>query len=144
MMIRNRRSEGNIHFTKRFVKNVPLLLSQEEQALYDAVTRFVRERYEESGGDLSSMLSLVTLQREVCSSRDAVFVTLVNLFKKTAEDSPIRAKIWELVEVIRQIKANTKAEKALELVKEMNDKVIIFTEYRATQEALLQFSGRTA
>lgn len=139
VMIRNRRSEGNIHFTKRFVKNVPLLLSQEEQALYDAVTRFVRERYEESGGDLSSMLSLVTLQREVCSSRDAVFVTLVNLFKKTAEDSPIRAKIWELVEVIRQIKANTKAEKALELVKEMNDKVIIFTEYRATQEALLQF-----
>ncbi|REK76191.1 DEAD/DEAH box helicase [Paenibacillus paeoniae] len=139
VMIRNRRGDGGIHFTKRFVKNIPLNLSPEEKALYDAVTGFVKERYDESGGDLTSMLSLVTLQREVCSSRDAVFLTLVNLFKKTTEDSPLRPKIWELVEKIKGITANTKAEKAMELVKEMNDKVIIFTEYRATQEYLLQF-----
>lgn len=139
VMIRNRRGDGGIHFTKRFVKNIPLSLSPDEKALYDAVTGFVKERYDESGGDMSSMLSLVTLQREVCSSRDAVFLTLVNLFKKTAEDSPLRPKIWELVEKIKSIKANTKAEKTMELVKEMNEKVIIFTEYRATQEYLLQF-----
>lgn len=139
VMIRNRRGDGDIHFTKRYVKNVPLTLSAEEQALYDAVTGFVKERFDESGGDLSSMLSLVTLQREVCSSRDAVFVTLVNLFKKTAEDSPVRPRIWELVEFIRRIQSNTKAEKAMELIKEMNEKVIIFTEYRATQEYLLQY-----
>ncbi|MFC4810073.1 DEAD/DEAH box helicase [Paenibacillus sp. GCM10023250] len=141
VMIRNRRGDGGIHFTKRIVKNIPLQLSAEEQALYDAVTAFVKERYEENQGDWTSMLSLVTLQREVCSSRDAVFLTLVNMFKKTAEDSPIRAKIWQLVEVIRGITANSKAEKALELVRAMkeNDKVIIFTEYRATQEYLLQY-----
>ncbi|MFC4777277.1 DEAD/DEAH box helicase [Paenibacillus sp. GCM10023252] len=139
VMIRNRRGDGGIHFTKRFVKNIPLILSEDEKALYDAVTRFVKERYDESGGDLSSALSLVTLQREVCSSRDAVFLTLVNMFKKTPEDSPMRPKIWELVEYIRGIKSNTKAEKAMELVKGMDDKVIIFTEYRATQEYLLNF-----
>ncbi len=139
IMIRNRRGDGGISFTKRIVRNIPLVLSAEEQALYNAVTGFVRERYDESGGDLTSMLSLVTLQREVCSSRDAVFVTLVNLFKKTAEDSPMRPKIWELVEFIRKIESNTKAQKTLELVQQMNEKVIIFTEYRATQEYLLQF-----
>jgi SNF2 family DNA or RNA helicase len=139
VMIRNRRGDGGIQFTKRIVKNIPLALSPEEQALYDGVTSFVRERYDESGGDLTSMLSLVTLQREVCSSRDAVFLTLVNMFKKTSEDSPLRAKIWGLVEVIRGIQANTKAEKAIELIREMNDKVIVFTEYRATQEYLLQY-----
>ncbi|RXZ78785.1 DEAD/DEAH box helicase [Paenibacillaceae bacterium] len=139
VMIRNRRSDGDISFTKRIVKNVPLILSPEEQSLYDAVTGFVRERYDETGGDLTSMLSLVTLQREVCSSRDAVFITLVNLFKKTAEDSPMRPKIWELVEYIREIKANTKAEKALEIIRQTDEKVILFTEYRATQEYLLQF-----
>ncbi|SFS60459.1 DEAD/DEAH box helicase [Paenibacillus sp. BC26] len=139
VMIRNRRGDGGIQFTKRIVKNIPLSLSVEEQALYDAVTKFVRDRVDESQGDWSSLLSLVTLQREVCSSRDAVFLTLVNMFKKTAEDSPLRAKIWELVEVIRGINANTKAEKTMELVREMNDKVIIFTEYRATQEYLLQY-----
>lgn len=139
VMIRNRRGDGGIQFTKRIVRNIELSLSPEEQALYDAVTSFVRERYDESGGDLSSMLSLVTLQREVCSSRDAVFLTLVNMFKKTSEDSPVRAKIWQLVEVIKGIQANTKAEKTMALIREMNDKVIIFTEYRATQEYLLQY-----
>lgn len=139
VMIRNRRSDGGVSFTKRIVRNIPLTLSPEEQALYDGVTQFVKGRYEESGGDISSVLSMVTLQREVCSSRDAVFITLVNLFKKTAEDSPLRPKIWELVELIRGIKANTKAEKVIELLKEIGDKTIIFTEYRASQEYLLQY-----
>jgi SNF2 family DNA or RNA helicase len=138
VMIRNRRGDGNIEFTKRHVKNIPLVLSDEEQSLYDGVTDFVKKRYEEAG-DISSVLSLVTLQREVCSSRDAVFLTLVNLFKKTAEDSPMRARIWELVNTIKQIKANTKAEKTMELIRELDSKVIVFTEYRASQEYLLSY-----
>ncbi|NEW08631.1 DEAD/DEAH box helicase [Paenibacillus sp. SYP-B3998] len=139
VMIRNRRGDGGVHYTKRVVKNIPLTLSPDEQALYDGVTNFVRTRYQESNGDLSSVLSLITLQREVCSSRDAVFITLVNLFKKMPEDSPMRAKVWELVELIRSIKANTKAETTMRLVQEINDKVIIFTEYRASQEYLMTY-----
>ena len=139
VMIRNRRSDGGVQFTKRHVQNVLLTLSDDEMRLYDGVTRFVKERYQEAGGDIGSVLSLLTLQREVCSSRDAVFLTLVNLFKKTAEDSPVRARIWELVELIRGVKANTKAEKTMELVKAIDSKAIIFTEYRASQEYLLHF-----
>ncbi|CAM2949039.1 SNF2-related protein [Paenibacillus sediminis] len=139
IMIRNRRGEGDINFTKRVVRNVPLMLSPEEKALYDGVTAFVKDQYRAAGGDLGSMFSLLTLQREVCSSRDAVFVTLVNLSKKLPLDSPLRDRIWELVYTIKEIKANTKAEKAMELIREMNEKVILFTEYRATQEYLLQY-----
>jgi len=139
VMIRNRRSDGGVEFTRRFVTNVPLRLSPEEMALYQGVTDYVRKHATAENGDMTSMLSLVTLQREVCSSRDAVFITLINLFKKTSEDSPLRARIWELVELIRSIKANTKAEKTMELVQSMGDKVIVFTEYRATQEYLLKF-----
>lgn len=139
VMIRNRRGDGELEFTKRIVKNIPLALSAEEQALYDGVSDFVRGRFKDAGGDIGSLLSLVTLQREVCSSRDAVFVTLVNMFKKTAEDSPLRPRIWELVELIRSIKANTKADKTLELIRQIGDKTIVFTEYRASQEYLLNF-----
>jgi len=139
VMIRNRRTEGLVEFTKRHVTNIPLRLSPEEQALYDAITDFVKGRYRSSGGDIGSILSLVTLQREVCSSRDAVFVSLVNMFKKTPQDSPVRQMIWELVEKIRAIRANTKAETAMKLVRDIGDKTIIFTEYRATQEYLLNY-----
>ena len=53
-MIRNRRGDGGVHYTKRIVRNIPLTLSDDEQALYNGVTNFVRSRYSESGGDLSS------------------------------------------------------------------------------------------
>jgi SNF2 family DNA or RNA helicase len=139
IMIRNKRSDGSLEFTKRIVKNIPLILSPEEQKLYDGVTSFVRGRYEDNKNNMSSMLSLVTLQREVCSSRDAVFLTLIILFKKTTEESPIRAQIWELVELIRGIQANTKAETTMSLIEDINEKVIVFTEYRASQEYLLRF-----
>lgn len=139
IMIRNRRGDGELDFTKRHVKNIEVKLSPEEMELYNGVTSFVKDQYQASGGDLSSMLSLVTLQREVCSSRDAVFVTLVNLAKKLAPDSPLRDRIWELVALIKAIKANSKAEQAMKLIQEMDDKVILFTEYRATQEYLLNY-----
>lgn len=139
IMIRNRRSDGGVTYTERRVRNISLQLSQEEQDLYNGVTDFVRSRYQESQGDLAGLLSLVTLQREVCSSRDAVFLTLFNMFKNMPEDSPMRGKVGELVQLIRSIKANTKAEKALELIQEIGDKVIIFTEYRASQEYLMQY-----
>jgi SNF2 family DNA or RNA helicase len=138
VMIRNRRVDSELAFTKRHVQTIEIELSAEEQALYDGVTNFVRARCTEEGGAFS-MFSLVTLQREVCSSRDAVFLTLTNLFKKIAEPSPLRAHIWQLVELIRGIRANTKAEHALRLARELPGKLIIFTEYRATQEYLLHF-----
>jgi SNF2 family DNA or RNA helicase len=139
VMIRNRRGEGPVTFTKRKVRNIPLVLSQEERELYEAVTSFVKDQYQESGGNLSSMLSLVTLQREVCSSRDAVFITLVNLIKKLPADSPKRDRMMALLQTLRTVKTNTKAETTLSLIQEMNEKVIVFTEYRATQEYLLQY-----
>lgn len=140
VMIRNRRSDGGVHFTERHVTNVPLRLSPEEMALYEAVTGYVRKHARgETGIDLSSMLALVTLQREVCSSRDAVFLTLFNMVKRMGDDSPLGRHIRELVDIIRGIKSNTKAEKTLELIREIDDKVIVFTEYRATQEYLLKF-----
>ncbi|NBI31196.1 DEAD/DEAH box helicase [Chengkuizengella marina] len=138
IMIRNRRSDGHLDLTKRNVKNIPLTLSDEEFDLYQSVTDFVRKRAQESEG-ISHLFSLITLQREVCSSRDAVFITLVNLFKKTSEDSPVRAMIWELVDKIKKINSHTKAKNSLDLIQQINDKVIIFTEYRATQEYLLKF-----
>jgi SNF2 family DNA or RNA helicase len=139
VMIRNRRSDGGIAFTRRHVRNIPLVLSDEEMELYRGVTEFVRQRGREAGLAAGGLLSLVTLQREVCSSRDAVFLTLVNLFKKTPEDSPWRARIWELVNIIKKITSNTKAEKTLELIRGMGEKAIVFTEYRATQEYLLHY-----
>ncbi|GAB7386786.1 SNF2-related protein [Bacillaceae bacterium] len=139
VMIRNKRSDGRITFTKRHVQTVALTLSPEEWDLYQSVTDFVRDQYRSETGGFRNVLSLLTLQREVCSSKEAAFLTLYNMYRKCREDSPVRRTIHELAEKIKRIETHTKACKVLELIREIGDKVIIFTEYRATQNYLQKF-----
>ncbi|MGG1660173.1 DEAD/DEAH box helicase [Brevibacillus sp. NRS-1366] len=138
VMIRNKRSDGGIQFTSRCVQSIPIELSFEEMALYEGVTRFVREQYQSGIGGFNS-LALITLQREVCSSKEAAFMTLYNMHERMAEDSPRREQIIALVELIKKIETHSKAAKTVELIQQINDKVIIFTEYRATQNYLQKY-----
>ncbi|WP_102345616.1 DEAD/DEAH box helicase [Bacillus sp. Marseille-P3661] len=134
VMIRNRRGDTDIEWTKRHVKTVPITLSKEEQDLYDAVLALKHNNYLNK-----SQFSLITLQKEVCSSREAAFFTLNNMLKKELVSSAVQQVVQQLVEKINLITKNSKAEKALEIIKNVNDKVIIFTEYRATQLYLQWF-----
>jgi len=138
VMIRNKRSDGGVHFTSRRVQSVPIELSKEELDLYDGVTRFVREQYHSGSGGFNS-LALITLQREVCSSKEASFMTLYNMHQRLPEGSELRQQIMELVELIKRIETHSKAAKTVELIQNINDKVIIFTEYRATQNYLQKY-----
>lgn len=138
VMIRNKRSDGGVHFTSRRVQSVPIELSREELDLYHGVTRFVRDQYHTGSGGFNS-LALITLQREVCSSKEAAFMTLYNMHQRLPEGSELREQIMELVELIKRIETHSKAAKTVELIQHINDKVIIFTEYRATQNYLQKY-----
>ncbi|AGK54876.1 DEAD/DEAH box helicase [Bacillus sp. 1NLA3E] len=136
VMIRNRRADTGIEWTKRLVETIPIEFTNEERDLYDSISGL------RSDGDwmTSSQFSLMTLQREACSSREAVYFTLKNMLKK--QESPsifYQEMIQSLINKVEAIQTNTKANKALELIQSANDKVIIFTEYRATQMYLQWF-----
>lgn len=136
VMIRNRRQDTGIEWTKRNVETIPIEFSEDEKNLYDAVSNMHRE------GDWisSSQFSVMTLQREACSSREAVFYTLRNMLKKQEEPSmQFEEKIQSLIGKVEAVQRNSKAEKALDYINKINDKVIIFTEYRATQMYLQWF-----
>ncbi|MBD7935883.1 MULTISPECIES: DEAD/DEAH box helicase [Cytobacillus] len=136
VMIRNRRQDTGIEWTKRHVETVPIHFSKEERALYDAISSIHRE----GNWMTDSQFSLMTLQREACSSREAVFYTLRNMLKKQEQPSvAFQQKIEELIGLVENIQQNAKAQKALEIIQQINDKVIIFTEYRATQLFLQWF-----
>ncbi|PLR76484.1 ATP-dependent helicase [Bacillus sp. V3-13] len=136
VMIRNRRADTGIEWTKRHVETVPIEFSKEEQELYDAITELRSE------GDwvTSSQFSVMTLQREACSSKEAVFFTLNNMYNRKENPSPaFDEQIRYLAGKAEAVQTNSKALKAVELIQKINDKVIIFTEYRATQMYLQWF-----
>ncbi len=136
VMIRNRRADTGIEWTKRHVETIPIEFSAEERDLYESVTELRGE------GDWvnSSQFSVMTLQREACSSREAVFYTLRNMVsRQEAPSDMFQEQIQYLVSKVEKVQRNSKAEKALEIIKRIDDKVIIFTEYRATQLYLQWF-----
>lgn len=136
VMIRNRRADTGIEWTKRVVETIPIEFSKEERELYEAVTNMRRD----SDWASSSQFSVMTLQREACSSREAVYYTLKNMLERQEEPTAAYQKqIQFLVTKVEAVQKNSKAEKALELIQQINDKVIIFTEYRATQMYLQWF-----
>lgn len=130
VMIRNRRHDTKIEWTKRKVKTVLIDFSDEERELYEYIT----SHRNQNSGIFNNTFSILTLQREACSSKEAVFTTLKNMLDKATEPSEsLQQFVKTVAEKIQQIQVNSKAEKALELIQSINDKVIIFTEYRATQ-----------
>lgn len=130
VMIRNRRHDTKIEWTKRKVKTVLIDFSNEERELYE----YISTHRNQNAGMFNNTFSILTLQREVCSSKEAVFTTLKNMLNRATEPSVnLEQFVKTVVEKIQRIQVNSKAEKALELIQSINDKVIIFTEYRATQ-----------
>ena len=134
VMIRNRRSDTGIEWTKRVVEAVTIEFTEEERALYDTIESLKGYEADDNAARTRSPFSMITLQREACSSRESVYYTIQNMMKKTENPSQeFQDTINLLTSKINAITKNSKAEKALEIIKRADDKVIIFTEYRATQ-----------
>src|SRR5690554_6184137 len=111
---------------------MPLTPSVAEQELYQKVTAFVKEEYRKGERANVNPLTLITLQREVCSSSFAAATTLYNLAQKAGEADA--EKIVTLMELSGQLKENSKMNLVEEILRHTGEeKVIIFTEFLATQ-----------
>lgn len=136
VMIRNRRVDTGIEWTKRQVETIPIEFTNQEKELYESITALKSE----SDWMQTSAFSVMTLKREACSSREAVFYTLKNMLRKKVDPSrAFEEQIQDLIKKVEAVQKNSKAEKTLELIQKVNDKVIVFTEYRATQLYLQWF-----
>ncbi|MDQ0231951.1 DEAD/DEAH box helicase [Metabacillus malikii] len=136
VMIRNRRGDTGIDWPKRHVETVAINFSESEQHLYDTITTLKQDPKIPTNA-----FSIMTLQREACSSREAVYMTLKKMLDQSNDEkiSLPHDVIKKLMIAIDGVTQNTKANKVVELIKQINDKVIIFTEYRATQFYLQWF-----
>ncbi|MGM0472010.1 MAG: DEAD/DEAH box helicase [Bacillota bacterium] len=134
VMIRNERTDANLDFTARNVKLIPLELTATERQLYEGITNLVEDEYYSYQHKNKNPLQLVTLQREICSSSFAVENTLQKLLQESSTE--LQAEIEELLDLVAQIEFNQKVQVVEQILKELDEKAIIFTEYRATQNYL--------
>lgn len=127
VMVRNHKSEIDLSLPARKVHLVPVQLSATEIQLYNGVNAYIRSEYKRRRLNKLSVLSLLTLQREMCSSSFA------------ARDTLARMGLNDLAELAGNIQFNVKAHAAKEIIKGTDCKVIVFTQFKATQAYLWRY-----
>ncbi len=141
VMIRNNRRTTGIVFPKRNVHTVSIKMSMEEKQFYDEVTTFVRDEYLMAMEESKNFLPLITLQKLASSSARAAYSTLVKMGKQAKDEE--KERLEDLATLALKIKENKKVVMLEDLLKRMNDKVIIFTEFRGTQSLLKEHLQET-
>lgn len=148
VMVRNQRSTVGLQFTRRWARTDRLEPAPTEQRLYAQVADFVREHLRRSKGDGSrdtrppvSRMALVTLQMELGSSAPAAAATLRKLAGSHRQDTTVHEYLNELAQTAQDTADNTKSDRLLKLLEEHGDKMVVFTQFRATQDMLHQRLG---
>ncbi|RDY70749.1 DEAD/DEAH box helicase [Halobacillus trueperi] len=136
LMIRNRRKDTGLDSSKRKVVNERLSFSDEEMEMYKKLEQLKANH---------PSFTWLTLAKELCSSREACYMSLNQLKKNAPEE---KADVYdEYIEAIGQVPHHVKAKRMTELIEKTGEKFIVFTEYRATQFYLqwyLQQNGITS
>ncbi len=131
VLIRNRRAETGLKFPERKVETHRVTASQGEYALHQAVGNFIRS-YKQF---FESHLALMVLEREVASSAPALAKTLLNMSQKV-HDPEVKAAMEALHHQADSIKRNAKVNLIVEIARNTPEKMIVFTQFRETQELL--------
>ncbi|HET6399109.1 MAG TPA: helicase-related protein, partial [Candidatus Thermoplasmatota archaeon] len=131
VLIRNRRHETGLKFPERKVETNRVKASKAEYELHQAVGRFIRS-YKQH---FESHLALMVLEREVASSAPALSKTLENMMAKNP-DPEVHDAMAALKEEADAIKRNAKVNLIVDIAKGSNEKMIVFTQFRETQELL--------
>ena len=138
VMIRNRRSKVDIQFPKRQAAIYHLSLSQAEWQLYADVTDYIRRRFRDVDSSKHLRLTLVTLQRELSSSPQAVAATLRKMVQDGAHSENTRAELQRFLTLAESIPTGRKLHAVKEILERYPGKFLIFTEYRHTLDTIVQ------
>ncbi len=139
VMVRNRRSTVGLQFTRRWARTERIALTPDERLLYDDVTGLVREKLHKTGGKGGfPRMALIALQMAMGSSSRAAESTLRNMAEGAGYAEGHREQLSELADRAGAIAAGAKVERLLTLLREYPDKMVIFTQFRATQEMLAE------
>lgn len=130
VMVRHQRQDLEGTWPQREVTLCPVRLSATEAVLYRALSDRLRREYRARLRDRAPVLPILTLQRELCSSPAALEPTL-------ARADWLGPDRGVLLDQCRRIGESAKARALVDLVRRIGDRVVVFTEYRATQEMLV-------
>ncbi|WP_420818811.1 DEAD/DEAH box helicase [Paraliobacillus sediminis] len=123
VMVRNLRQDTGIDWTKRKVETIQIEFTDAEMQAYEQLKKITME---------AQHFSAITYLRELCSSREACFLSIKKSLEKNNDGTNVK-EYTDFLTQLGELPNHSKALKVVELIKQSDEKCIIFTEYRATQ-----------
>ena len=137
VMIRNRRSKVDVKFPRRQAAIYHLALSEAEWRLYADTSDYIRAKYRAGTNDKHLRLTLITLQRELSSSPQAVAGTLRKMVNDRGYSDEARAELRNFLELADSIPIGRKLTAVREILERFPGKFLIFTEFRRTLDVIV-------
>jgi SNF2 family DNA or RNA helicase len=143
IMIRHRRADTLIKFPQRFVHTHSIELNPDEAELYKELTEFIRKRYftlpTHKNPRGINRLTLILLQKLMGSSTHALAKALEKMIASNYYKDDFDQSLQKLLDMAKNVGPSKKAQVLLEIIKNVkDDKVIIFTQFRGTQDFLVK------
>lgn len=140
VMIRNKRSNVDVTFTKRQAYTKTIELSDLEYTLYHQISSFIREKYLEEKPVLSRF-QLKALQEQMGSTYNSLTDSLDKLSQNKNITETDKEKLTYFSEVAFDIAKNStgsnqKVEELVKILTAFGDKMIVFTKFKSTQKYL--------
>ena len=132
VMVRNRRATTHVTLPRRIARTVIVEPTGQEQALYTELSDFLREEHRKGGG-ITRMLAQ-TVQMELGSSPRAAAVTLDRVLDRTPWPREVQAALQRFRDQAGGLVEDAKSRALLHLLRAWDDKLLIFTRFRATQD----------
>lgn len=138
VMIRNKRRATGIVFPKRNVETIMVKLSPPEKEFYRKVIEYIRQEYWTRKEAYRPTFHLVTLEKLASSSTRGAASMLRNMLMNANLKEGEADALLALYKMAADIEENEKVKFVEEIVKRTGEKVIVFTEFRLTQDFLVE------
>lgn len=139
VMVRNRRSQVGVRFTRRLARSIEVALPPPEADFYRDLSDAVRQSFETGGAP--GRMALRALQAEAGSSPAATRATLRTLADRGDLPAETRGRFRALEQRAADLGAGSKAAAFLQLVRDGPDQMVVFTRFRATLDLLARLLG---
>lgn len=131
VMIRNRRSGVGVRFPPRQAAVYYLNLTPPERELYDGVAGYIRQQLQTVSEEGHLRLTLMTLQKELCSSPQAVARTIDKLLARGPDP-----RLADYLALAQSVDQGRKLAATQIILEQYPGKFLIFTDYLPTLYAL--------
>jgi len=136
VMVRNRRGEVGVRFTQRIAETKHLDMLEPERMLYDAAVQFCRNYFGDLYGGAAGLVAIGYLKQlgsSTFSFRESLVKNVLPRAQATNSQKIIK-EAESLLNLADSVTDNIKLEALVREIKSNEDRVIVFTQYRGTQD----------